>query len=151
MKLIYLPLLCAFNYTEFVSSDNAVTHNIQNSPSLEHIENGKALYINVVQPIRDQFGEVVVTSAYRNSKLNKLVGGVVGSQHTSGQAVDIQIPKHNRYTVANWIIKHLEYDQLIIEPTWIHISYSRTSNRNQNLKYNNGNILPYYINNIANE
>jgi hypothetical protein len=140
MKLLLLAL--TFNYTEFIDSDTAIIYGIQNLPNHEQLGNGKALYLNIIQPIRDHFGGVKVTSAYRNLKLNTLVGGSVDSQHMSGQAVDIQIPEHNRFDVAEWIMKNLEYDQMIVEPSWIHISYSQTNNRNQNLKYSNGSYSP---------
>jgi zinc D-Ala-D-Ala carboxypeptidase len=132
-----------FNYNDFVYSDTANKYNIQNVPSPDQIENGKALFENIVKPIRDRFGEIRITSAYRNPELNKLVGGVGDSQHMAGQAIDIQTPGISRYQVAHWIIENLEYDQLILEPTWLHISYSRVKNRKENLKEHNGSLVPY--------
>jgi zinc D-Ala-D-Ala carboxypeptidase len=132
-----------FNYNEFIHSDTATKNKIENVPSPDQIENGKALFKNIVQPIRDRFGEIRITSAFRNPELNRMVGGVGDSQHMSGQAVDIQTPGISRYDVAHWIIENLEYDQLILEPTWLHISYSRVKNRKQNLKYSNGDLIPY--------
>jgi zinc D-Ala-D-Ala carboxypeptidase len=132
-----------FNYNEFVYSDTATKNNIENVPSPDQIENGKALFENIIKPLRDKYGEIRITSAYRNQELNTLVGGVPNSQHMTGQAVDIQTPTVSRYQVAQWIIENLEYDQLIIEPTWLHISYSRTKNRKENLKYYRGSLVPY--------
>ena len=132
-----------FNYNEFIHSDTATKNHIENVPSPDQIENGKALFENIVQPIRDRFGEVRITSAYRNQELNTLVGGVENSQHMTGQAVDIQTPTISRYDVAHWVIENLEFDQLIIEPTWLHISYSRVKNRKEVLKYYRGSLVPY--------
>lgn len=132
-----------FDYNEFVYSETAHKHGIKNVPSESQIQNGKALYENIVIPIREKFGNIRVTSAFRNPKLNTMVGGVPDSQHMSGQAIDIQTPGISRYQVAHWVIENLEYDQLILEPTWLHISYSTTNNRKENLKYYRGSLIPY--------
>ena len=133
----------SFNYNEFIYSDTATKNKIQNVPSPDQIENGKALFKHVINPLREKYGEIRITSAYRNQELNNLVGGVDDSQHMTGQAVDIQTPQISRYEVANWIIDNLEFDQLIVEPTWLHISYSRTKNRKEVLKYHRGSLIPY--------
>lgn len=133
----------SFTYNEFVHSDTANKHGIANVPSTEHLENGKALFENVLQPIRDEWGEVIITSGYRNPELNKLVGGVWNSQHMTGQAVDFKVYGHSPREIAEWIDNNLEYDQLIIEPSWIHVSYDIKHNRKQFLLYKRGNFVEY--------
>lgn len=48
--------------------------------------------VNILQKIRNKFGKVVITSAYRCAKHNKNVGGATKSYHTRGMAADIQVP-----------------------------------------------------------
>ena len=138
-----LTMSDGFDYNAFVYSDTAKKYNIENVPSPDQVENGKALFKNIIVPIQEKYGKVRITSSYRNPELNKLVGGVADSQHMTGQAVDIQTPGISRYDVAHWVIENLNYDQLIVEPTWLHISYSRTKNRKENLIYKNGSLIPY--------
>ena len=45
--------------------------------------------INELQKIRDIFGVMIVSSAYRCEKHNKEIGGANNSLHTKGLAVDI--------------------------------------------------------------
>lgn len=48
--------------------------------------------VQVLQSIRDHFGEpVVITSAYRTATHNKAVGGAAYSQHCYGRAADIRV------------------------------------------------------------
>jgi hypothetical protein len=67
------------------------------------------------------------------AQLNAAVGGVPDSQHLNGEAVDIVVP--DKEVVAQWIIDNLDFDQLIIEPTWLHISYKKNGNRKEVLNY----------------
>ena len=50
------------------------------------------LAVKILQPIRDFYGKPVkVTSGYRSKALNIAVGGSQTSQHSHGEAADIQI------------------------------------------------------------
>lgn len=60
---------------------------------------GYPVYLDInllknVQKVRDRFGSVIVTSGMRCTKHNKAVGGVSGSRHKSGKALDIRVAKH---------------------------------------------------------
>lgn len=48
--------------------------------------------VDYLQQIRDHFGKVIITSAYRCEKHNKNVGGATGSRHVRGQAADFVVP-----------------------------------------------------------
>lgn len=57
--------------------------------------------VEYLQEIRDWAGKpIVITSAYRNEKYNKKVGGVSGSYHTKGMAADIVISGKTPLEVA---------------------------------------------------
>jgi hypothetical protein len=45
----------------------------------------------ILQPIRDKFGKVDITSGYRDRDLNKAVGGKDNSLHLRGKAADIVV------------------------------------------------------------
>jgi uncharacterized protein YcbK (DUF882 family) len=55
----------------------------------------------VLNPIRKKYGPVTVTSGYRTPEHNATVGGIEGSQHTKGQAVDIITT--NQVDCFNWL------------------------------------------------
>jgi zinc D-Ala-D-Ala carboxypeptidase len=114
---------------------------IDNTPTEEHMGNATALFRNVVQKVRDQFGVTVINSGYRGEALNKAVGGSSTSQHCKGEAVDIECPGTSNYDVAKWIEDNLDFDQLILEfitlgipdSGWVHVSYKSEGNRKQSL------------------
>jgi len=81
-----------FSLSEFLKSNTATRLDIkeQFNPPQSVLDNITAL-VTKLQVARDYFGEpMVFTSGYRCDKLNKAVGGVANSAHTSGKAVDIE-------------------------------------------------------------
>lgn len=127
-----------FSLEELCASATAKTHNIPNTPGKEEIVNLCALAHHVLQPLRDAMQEPIkIGSGYRSVALNVMVGGVTGSQHTTGQAADLCIDgdkvKGKRW--FDWIKSHCEFDQLIMEHNakgsyWVHVSY-RLDGRNR--------------------
>jgi len=78
---------------------------------------------SLLEPVRNEFGPVVVKSGYRCAALNKAVHGVESSQHCKAEAVDFVVPGCDLDEVFSWIRKSgLEYGQIILEPGWIHVS-----------------------------
>lgn len=81
-----------FSLGEFLKSNTATRLGIdeQFNPPQFVLDNIDAL-AQQLQIARDYFGEpMVFSSGYRCLKLNKAVGGVANSAHTSGMAVDIE-------------------------------------------------------------
>ena len=123
---------------ELTTSQTATRLKINNKPTPEIIENLKVVAAQV-QKVRDHFGKpLIISSGYRSEKLNSAIGGARNSQHTKGEAIDIQ--STNGYTNAdifNYIKNNLDFDQLIWEygtrkePKWVHISYKKSGNRKQ--------------------
>lgn len=126
-----------FTLEELTYSATANAYKISNKPNVEQIENLKRLAINILQPIRDKFGVVRISSGFRSAELNKKVGGKSNSQHLKGYAADIcyaNSPKLKE--VFKYIKDNLDYDQLLYEifggVHWIHVSYvSKEKNRHQ--------------------
>ena len=126
-----------FTIQEYIKSQTALRQGIDNTPTEEHMGNATALFRNVVQKVRDQFGVTVINSGYRGEALNKAVGGSSTSQHCKGEAVDIECPGTSNYDVAKWIEDNLDFDQLILEfitlgipdSGWVHVSYKSEGNR----------------------
>ena len=93
-----------------------------------------ALVENVLEPAREKLGgPIIVNSGYRCVRYNRDVGGVANSQHLRGEAADIRCADNNR--LAKIIVEAGRFDQLIIYPTFIHVSFKRLgANRGQILK-----------------
>ena len=120
---------------------------IHNEPNAEQKEALSLLAVNILQPARDALGPIKVTSGFRNAKVNAAVGGSRSSQHTKGEAADLQCD--DNAALFNFI-KTLEFDQLIWEfgdkeqPDWVHVSYAN-KNRKEVLKATKKNGVTKYV------
>ena len=130
-----------FSLQEYTKSQTATRQGLDNTPDEVHMASAEALFQNVVQKVRDNFGVTVINSGYRGPALNTAVGGSSNSQHCKGEAVDIECPGSGNYDVAKWIEDNLDFDQLILEfytpgipdSGWVHVSYKSEGNRKQSL------------------
>lgn len=131
-----------FKLSEMTKSSTASRRGISNNPTKAHKENMKRLCEEVLEPIREHYGvPIVITSGYRSKTLNRAVGGSTTSDHSKGMAADFEVKGHSNYDVAKWIEKNLNYKQLILEfytsgqpnSGWIHVSYSGSPHKNQEL------------------
>jgi len=123
-----------FTLEEMTHSRMAVKHHINNEPNKENIENLVNLVENVLQPLRDRILKpIVITSGFRSVVLNKLVGGAYKSQHTLGEAADFYVINMNLKDVYKIIVEEFDFDQVIYEFGWIHVSYRKGNNRKEAL------------------
>ena len=121
--------------SEVIRSESAKRLGIRNMPSNEHINNLKELAENIFEPIRRNFRVPIrISSGYRSPALNRAIGGSQTSQHSRGEALDIDMDG-NPHGVTNkqifdYIKNNLNFDQLIWEfgnnnnPDWVHVSYN---------------------------
>jgi hypothetical protein len=106
-----------------------------NTPSMQVIENLQVLVDNVLQPIRNKFGPVTVTSGYRSPEVNKAIGGSATSDHCFGFAADFEVAGVDNKELARWVADNLKFKQLILEfytkgvpdSGWVHVSYDKTN------------------------
>ena len=138
-----MKLSANFQLSELVKSQIAERKGISNNPSPTHIDNLKALCVNVLQPIRSHFdAPVMISSGYRSGELCIAIGSKPTSQHAEGKAADIEVVGVDNKELAQWIKDNLEYDQLILEfyrdgepdSGWVHVSWNTGENRNQSLR-----------------
>ena len=128
-----------FSLSELTKSDTAIRKGINNNPNAEQVEKLKALCENILQPIRDHFGRVKVTSGFRSEDLCLAIGSSRNSQHAKAEAADFECIGVDNAELADWIHKNLPYDQLILEyytpgepnSGWIHCSYIPHGSRAQ--------------------
>lgn len=140
---------------EIMRSETAKRKGISNMPTPEHIENFKLLAANVFEKIRAHFGVPIhISSGYRSKELNDAIGGSQTSQHSKGQAIDIDMDgtSISNADVYKFIKDNLDFDQLIWEfgsdsnPDWVHVSYTKDKNRKEILKAVKTNGKTQYLN-----
>ena len=126
-----------FTLSELTKSDTAIRKGINNNPSAEQIEKLKLLCENILQPVRDHFGRVKITSGFRSVELCLAINSSANSQHARAEAADFECPGVDNAELADWIKRELPYDQLILEfytpgepnSGWIHCSYTEGTPR----------------------
>ena len=140
---------------EVTKSATAKRRGISNDPTIDHMENLKAVAENIFQPMRDYFKvPIMISSGYRSKELNDAIGGSLASQHSKGEALDIDCPSYSGLSnreVFEYIKEHLTFDQLIWEfgnesdPAWVHVSYKRSGrNRGEILRAKRNKGKTYY-------
>jgi uncharacterized protein YcbK (DUF882 family) len=123
-----------FKLSEFIESDTAERLGIDNTPPDWAVENIRLLCEKLLQPLRSLYGKaMIVNSGYRCKELNEAVGGVETSFHRKGLAADIRCdnPKQLLQTLLS---AHIKFDQAVLYPTFLHLSYDKARNRMQVIK-----------------
>jgi len=127
-----------FSLDEMVHSDTAKREGIPNQPDAQQVQSLRALCENVLDPLRDEIGRPIrVTSGYRGPQLNARIGGSPTSQHSHGQAADLQSPGMDVLELFKTVVRMgLPYDQVIYEAQsdsvrWVHVSHKPGANRGE--------------------
>jgi hypothetical protein len=137
-----------FSLKEMTDSQTAVKYGIANVPSEQEIDNLRRLCQGTLEPLREALQlPMVITSGFRTKALNdKLAHSSERSQHMLGQAADFWVqgskfkvqgeeaPSRRELLIKAFRLiildESIDYDQLILYPSFIHVSYvSRERNR----------------------
>ena len=128
-----------FSVQEAQHSDYAEKRGLENTLPAKYYVNALKFADNILEPIRVQFGAFSPNSWYRCEEINKAVGGSPTSDHMLGCAADISIKGVDDIELARWIVNNLTFKQVILEESWVHVSYLEGDNRGQVLhKTKNG-------------
>ena len=132
-----------FAQLEFTESPTAKKYGIDNTPSPEVVANLTLLCHGSLEPLREELGlPVIITSGYRCKALNDIISHHANrSQHLTGSAADFYVgwsaalagrgqsapsnPRERLIKAFRLIISssRIDYDQLILYPNFIHVSY----------------------------
>lgn len=126
-----------FTIAEAVYSDKAIELGIKNNPSKD------VLWVmektaNSMERVRAALGNnsIKVNSFYRSPAVNAAVGSKSTSQHLLGEAVDFICPAFGTpVEICRKLIslhELIRFDQLILEHSWVHISFAIASGANRN-------------------
>lgn len=118
-----------FHLTEFTVSREAAILGLDNTPDDAALRNLQRL-AQVLEVVRNELGgrHIIITSGYRSHPVNQAVRGARGSQHKTGQAADFICPGYGtpEQICLAIIAAGIEFDQLILEPGWVHLSIAET-------------------------
>jgi zinc D-Ala-D-Ala carboxypeptidase len=124
-----------FNLAELIKTN---VRQFDNMPNMTAIDNLQLLVDNVLQPVRDHFGPVVVTSGYRSPEVNKAIGGSASSDHCKGMAADFEVFGVPNKVVAEWVRDNCKFRQLILEfpganpnDGWVHAAFNKDDLKGQ--------------------
>lgn len=125
-----------FTIDELCRSNVAQLRGIENTPDPNQLNNLEKLILNLLDPIREKWGNPIrVNSGFRSKELNKTIGGAGNSEHMKGTAADITTGnKENNRRLFDLIAGcGLPFRQLIDEHrySWIHVSYNEDDNKRQ--------------------
>jgi zinc D-Ala-D-Ala carboxypeptidase len=121
-----------FTLAEFCASQKAARHGIDNSLPIELYETAKRTCAGL-EEVRNllRSNPISISSGYRCSALNSLLGSRSTSQHLKAEAADFICPTFGNVDriVRAIVNSSVQYDQLIREfdkygGGWVHISFS---------------------------
>ena len=136
-----MKLTANFTLEEFTFSQTATRKGIDNAPPAEVVPH-LTMVAAGMELVRALCGNrpIRVSSGYRCPALNRAVGGSETSAHVDGWACDFTVAGLTPKEVVRMIAgSKLNYDQVIEEGAWVHISFDPRMRR-QNLiaKFKNG-------------
>lgn len=124
MSLSQTQLTGHFSKAEACTTSTGLA-NVPTVAELERIQN-TAENMEIVRAILGR-RPIKVSSWFRSEAVNTRVGGSKTSEHRLGAAVDFTCPSFGSpYEVAKTLASYssiLNYNQLIYEQTWVHISF----------------------------
>ena len=135
-------LTADFHLSEFLHSDKAVRLGLDNTPDANVLGAIRNFLAPGMQEVRNLLGVPInVSSGYRSPQVNAAVGGARNSQHLQGLAADFTAPSFGSpIQIARAIAaSNIQFDQLIQEGTWVHVSFSANPRRSVlTAKFTNG-------------
>jgi hypothetical protein len=142
-----------FNLLALTKSETAMRRGIKNAFTTPD-ELRFAVYVcrNIIQAVKDAHGQCQVNSVFRSQALERTLkkkpaNWISKSQHTLGQACDLEVPGMATLGLAEWVAQNLAFDQVICElynpaegpnSGWVHVSVVPPSvrpNRGERLSY----------------
>ena len=115
-----------FSYAEMTRTDHREFDNTPNDKELINL----VRLSNFLEDLRHVLGNkpIIITSAYRSKQVNDSVGSKETSQHRLGCAADFRVPGMTPHEVVSIVVdSNLEFDQVICELTWTHVSIPNTA------------------------
>ena len=135
-----------FTLEELTHSNTAARLNIDNTPSVEIIDN--LIFLSKeLENVRVLLSSpMLISSGFRCYALNDFLGSKRTSAHTKGLAVDFIAPSFgNPESIVKKIVESdIEYDQVILEYNrWVHLAFTKDTPRKQSLIIDSKGVRPF--------
>lgn len=124
-----------FTLEELTFSDYAVRKGLDNTPQNDAVLANLKVLAQGLEKVRALLNKPVkINSGFRSPAVNVAIGGTLKSHHCLGLAADFVCPSFGtpREICSAIMRSDIQYDQLIYEGTWVHLSFA-PSMRRQNL------------------
>lgn len=128
-----------YTLARLAHSDTARARGLDNTPPPELVPNLRLLARGLDRVRRLLGHPLVISSGYRSSALNAIVGGAPRSQHVQGLAADFTCPGFGPPLEVARAIRDspIVFDQCIYEfAEWVHLSFSAAPRRRVLTIYN---------------
>ena len=125
-----------FTLEELTHSETAIRLGIDNTPTVEVIDNLTFLAEKLEDVRALLCNPMLVSSGYRSLILNRHLGSRDTSSHAKGLAVDFISPSFgNPEAIVRAIVESdIQYDQILLEfNRWVHLSFAKENPRLQAL------------------
>lgn len=123
-----------FSWKEATVTQTGLPNTPTNQDHIDRISY-TALQMEIVRAVLGR-NPIIISSWYRSPAVNKAVGGVPTSEHAVGAAVDFKCPVYGTpYQICQSLLQHshvLNYNQLIYEGAWVHISFPPDGTKGKN-------------------
>jgi len=129
-----------FTLEEMVQSQTAVRRGLDNTPP-EDVKTNLTLTCHLADEVREFLNHpMLVSSGYRSPAVNAAVGGSGRSAHMQGYALDFISPGFGTpEDIVSAIHKSkINFDQIIMEGTWAHLSFAPAMRREALVKTPDG-------------
>lgn len=125
-----------FSFEEAITSETAARKGIENIPDHNTLVTMYAT-ANKLERVRALLAVPLhINSWFRCVELNSAIGSKNTSQHIKGEAVDFIAPTFGTpFDICKKILEYkdlINFDQLILEHTWVHISSAILSGKPRN-------------------
>lgn len=120
-----------FSWDELTRTSQTALQAENRAAAEQYRESLTRLAVEILEPIRAQFGPVRINSGFRSLAVNSAINGSKRSQHMRGEAADIVAPAVSVEELHRWICAEsgLAFGQCILEKsspskpfTWVHVS-----------------------------
>lgn len=137
-----IKLSPSFTFNELTSTSHTDLLIAQRQEALqpEILISLTTLAVTVLEPLRQAWDRPIkVNSGYRSLSVNTRIGGAKRSDHMTGSAADITVGEANKelWNLAQSLAEQgkIKFGQLILEPSWIHISLPTDRHKGEVLTY----------------
>ncbi|MGD8560988.1 MAG: D-Ala-D-Ala carboxypeptidase family metallohydrolase [Desulfarculaceae bacterium] len=116
-----------FTLNELIASGTAAAYGLDNRPGPETRRRLRFLAATLLEPVRRQFGPLLVLSGYRSPEVNWFVSLSRTSRHCRGEAADVRPAQGGRslLEIVAFVHDNLSFQEMIAEylpAGWIHLA-----------------------------